>query len=235
MRAGTTNRSSLPVRSFRRTQRQLTTTRPYTLSHLQNLTSVLPSGLMVSGPAHIRRSRSPLKLLSTGELWNVPFVFLYVWFPSFDAHKIYELPFLLISFRLSQFDTFLFPHTKSPPRSHFRHPTRLRNARSPCVCGRAQYYPANINSSRCCDQAICTECFVQIKRSEPTTTHLVSEPAACPYCVQEHFGVVYTPPPWRTGIGSDGSVGLLPVQSLHVGLGNSDTYLSVPSVMAGFP
>ncbi|KII89029.1 hypothetical protein PLICRDRAFT_91487 [Plicaturopsis crispa FD-325 SS-3] len=67
------------------------------------------------------------------------------------------------------------------------------------------YYPPNINHSRCCDQAICTECFVQIKRAEPTTTHLVSEPAACPYCVQDNFGVVYTPPPWRAGIGSEGS------------------------------
>ncbi|KAF9264852.1 hypothetical protein L218DRAFT_998333 [Marasmius fiardii PR-910] len=67
------------------------------------------------------------------------------------------------------------------------------------------YYPSNINYSRCCAQAICTECFVQIKRSEPTTTHLVSEPAACPYCVQENFGIVYTPPPWRAGIASDGS------------------------------
>ncbi|ESK93022.1 zf-c3hc4 type zinc finger [Moniliophthora roreri MCA 2997] len=67
------------------------------------------------------------------------------------------------------------------------------------------YYPPNINHSRCCDQAICTECFVQIKRSEPTTTHLVSEPAACPYCVQENFGIVYSPPPWRSGIGGDGS------------------------------
>ncbi|KAG6831309.1 hypothetical protein H0H92_011516 [Tricholoma furcatifolium] len=67
------------------------------------------------------------------------------------------------------------------------------------------YYPPNINHSRCCDQAICTECFVQIKRAEPTTTHLVSEPAACPYCVQENFGVVYTPPPWRAGLGSDGT------------------------------
>ncbi|TFK42950.1 hypothetical protein BDQ12DRAFT_677073 [Crucibulum laeve] len=66
------------------------------------------------------------------------------------------------------------------------------------------YYPPNINHSRCCDQAICTECFVQIKRNEPTTTHLVSEPAACPYCVQDNFGVVYTPPPWRAGIGSEG-------------------------------
>lgn len=63
-----------------------------------------------------------------------------------------------------------------------------------------------MNHSRCCDQAICTECFVQIKRTEPTATHLVSEPAACPYCVQENFGVVYTPPPWRAGIGSDGMV-----------------------------
>ncbi|KAG2158444.1 uncharacterized protein EDB93DRAFT_1238188 [Suillus bovinus] len=73
------------------------------------------------------------------------------------------------------------------------------------------YYPPNMNHSRCCDQAICTECFVQIKRTEPTATHLVSEPAACPYCVQENFGVVYTPPSWRTGIGSDGTS--LPVWS----------------------
>ncbi|CAE6515456.1 unnamed protein product [Rhizoctonia solani] len=62
------------------------------------------------------------------------------------------------------------------------------------------YYPPNINRSRCCDQAICTECFVQIKRSEPTTTHIVSEPAACPYCVQENFGVIYEPPSWRAGL-----------------------------------
>lgn len=71
---------------------------------------------------------------------------------------------------------------------------------------RVQYYPPNINHSRCCDQAICTECFVQIKRADPTTTHIVSEPAACPYCVQDQFGVVYTPPLWRAGIGSDGAV-----------------------------
>lgn len=72
------------------------------------------------------------------------------------------------------------------------------------------YYPRNINHSRCCDQAICTECFVQIKRAEPTTTHLVSEPAACPYCVQENFGVVYKPPLWRSGIGSEGHSPLTP-------------------------
>ncbi|CCL98947.1 uncharacterized protein FIBRA_00955 [Fibroporia radiculosa] len=67
------------------------------------------------------------------------------------------------------------------------------------------YYPPNINHSRCCDQAICTECFVQIKRAEPDPKHLVSEPASCPYCVQENFGVVYTPPTWRTGLGSEGA------------------------------
>ncbi|EAU88041.1 zf-C3HC4 type zinc finger [Coprinopsis cinerea okayama7 len=72
------------------------------------------------------------------------------------------------------------------------------------------YYPPNINHSRCCDQAICTECFVQIKRAEPTTTHLVSEPAACPYCVQENFGIVYNPPPWRAGIGSEGASPITP-------------------------
>lgn len=69
-----------------------------------------------------------------------------------------------------------------------------------------QYYPQNINYSRCCNQAICTECFVQIKRADPTPTHLESEPACCPYCVRPNFGVVYMPPPWRAGIGSDATV-----------------------------
>ncbi|KDQ12307.1 hypothetical protein BOTBODRAFT_34594 [Botryobasidium botryosum FD-172 SS1] len=65
------------------------------------------------------------------------------------------------------------------------------------------YYPRNINRSRCCDQEICTECFVQIKRADPTPTNLVSEPASCPYCVEPNFGIFYTPPSWRVGIGSD--------------------------------
>ncbi|KAF8320044.1 hypothetical protein DL93DRAFT_2032844, partial [Clavulina sp. PMI_390] len=67
------------------------------------------------------------------------------------------------------------------------------------------YYPPNINHTRCCDQAICTECFVHIKRADPTTTHLVSEPACCPYCMQSNFGVTYVPPNWRAGIGAEGS------------------------------
>ncbi|KAJ9125493.1 hypothetical protein QFC22_000454 [Naganishia vaughanmartiniae] len=53
------------------------------------------------------------------------------------------------------------------------------------------YYPPNINTTRCCEQPICTECFVQIKRAEATVTHLESEPAACPYCMEPDFGVIY--------------------------------------------
>lgn len=66
------------------------------------------------------------------------------------------------------------------------------------------YYPPLINTSRCCDQPICTECFVQIKRADPTTTNLISEPAACPYCVETNFGVTYIPPApaRRTGLGA---------------------------------
>jgi hypothetical protein len=56
------------------------------------------------------------------------------------------------------------------------------------------YYPPNINTSRCCQQPLCTECFVQIKRAEATTTHLESEPACCPFCVETDFGVIYERP-----------------------------------------
>ncbi|KAL4208699.1 hypothetical protein AB4K20DRAFT_1912125 [Rhizopus microsporus] len=54
------------------------------------------------------------------------------------------------------------------------------------------YYPSNINYSRCCDQPICTECFVQIHRPIETP----SIPATCPFCMQENYGVVYEPPSW---------------------------------------
>jgi hypothetical protein len=82
------------------------------------------------------------------------------------------------------------------------------------------YYPPYLNKTRCCDQAICSECFVQIKRPDPhppehhdpsnpappsteTTAEaesLVSEPACCPYCQQPEFGVTYEPPPFRRGL-----------------------------------
>ncbi|KAJ5552946.1 hypothetical protein N7494_002324 [Penicillium frequentans] len=82
------------------------------------------------------------------------------------------------------------------------------------------YYPPYLNRTRCCDQPICSECFVQIKRPEPhppehgepdanapapaegarteeTESQLVSEPSACPFCVQPEFGVTYAMPPFR--------------------------------------
>ncbi|KAH1705186.1 SNF1-interacting protein [Aspergillus fumigatus] len=84
------------------------------------------------------------------------------------------------------------------------------------------YYPPYLNRTRCCDQPICSECFVQIKRPDPhppehgeaepnaaaaegdrrdnQDCQLVSEPAACPFCVQPEFGVTYTPPPFRRGL-----------------------------------
>ncbi|KAI5356993.1 putative protein Sip5/DA2 [Septoria linicola] len=78
------------------------------------------------------------------------------------------------------------------------------------------YYPPYLNHTRCCDQAICSECFVQIKRPDPhppehqqpgqslppeeEAEQLVSEDAACPFCVTPQFGVTYEPPPFRRGL-----------------------------------
>lgn len=78
-------------------------------------------------------------------------------------------------------------------------------------------YPPYLNQTRCCGQAICSECFVQIKRPDPhfpeghnendpnhnpeeAAGMLVSEPACCPYCTQPDFGVTYEPPPFRRGL-----------------------------------
>ncbi|KAJ4303907.1 SNF1-interacting protein [Collariella sp. IMI 366227] len=78
-------------------------------------------------------------------------------------------------------------------------------------------FPPYLNHTRCCDQPICSECFVQIKRPDPhfpeghnenDPNHnpeeaaglLVSEPACCPYCTQPDFGVTYEPPPFRRGL-----------------------------------
>lgn len=82
------------------------------------------------------------------------------------------------------------------------------------------YYPPYLNKTRCCDQAICSECFVQIKRPDPhppehadpsappppptdegvDSEELMSEPAACPFCVQPEFGITYDPAPFRRGL-----------------------------------
>ncbi len=82
-------------------------------------------------------------------------------------------------------------------------------------------YPPYLNHTRCCDQAICSECFVQIKRADPhypeghgdhsgspnpdlhpeeQAGQLISEPSCCPYCQQPEFGVTYEPPPFRRGL-----------------------------------
>ncbi|KAI9833167.1 MAG: hypothetical protein M1819_003790 [Sarea resinae] len=87
------------------------------------------------------------------------------------------------------------------------------------------YYPPFLNKTRCCDQPICSECFVQIKRPDPHPPEhsepqspaavanqnsetpspdeeggLVSEPASCPFCVQPEFGITFEPPPFRRGL-----------------------------------
>lgn len=90
------------------------------------------------------------------------------------------------------------------------------------------YFPKNLNVSRCCQQPICSECFVQIKRKDPhfknnngeittdvenlqsediadSSDALISECASCPYCATPDFGITYTPPikEKRTGLGSN--------------------------------
>lgn len=78
------------------------------------------------------------------------------------------------------------------------------------------YYPPYLNKTRCCDQPICSECFVQIKRPDPhppeheqpgqprppeeEAEQLVSEVASCPFCVTPEFGVSYDAPPFRRGL-----------------------------------
>ncbi|KAF2761443.1 hypothetical protein EJ05DRAFT_264380 [Pseudovirgaria hyperparasitica] len=110
------------------------------------------------------------------------------------------------------------------------------------------YYPPYLNKTRCCDQPICSECFVQIKRPDPHVpehhddsndpTHpstnsedavnLVSEPAACPYCAQPEFGVTYEPPPFRRGLAYAGgshfvASAMSSTSSLHSGAASPAT------------
>jgi len=77
-------------------------------------------------------------------------------------------------------------------------------------------YPPYLNKTRCCDQPICSECFVQIKRPDPHPPEheqpgeqrppeeeaelLVSEVACCPFCKMPEFGITYDPPPFRRGL-----------------------------------
>ncbi|KAK7554699.1 hypothetical protein BKA81DRAFT_303917 [Phyllosticta paracitricarpa] len=106
------------------------------------------------------------------------------------------------------------------------------------------YYPPYLNRTRCCDQPICSECFVQIKRPDPHPPEhhdpndpsasqepqddcmLISEPAACPFCVQPEFGVTYEPPPFRRGLAYQG-------QLAHPSAMSSSSSLSSPGVSDG--
>ena len=97
------------------------------------------------------------------------------------------------------------------------------------------YYPPYLNKTRCCDQPICSECFVQIKRPDPHPPEheqpgqprapeeeaelLVSEVASCPFCVTPEFGVSYDPPPFRRGLA-------------HAHQGNGHLYRNPTSAMS---
>ncbi|KAK5133409.1 hypothetical protein LTR08_007748 [Meristemomyces frigidus] len=101
------------------------------------------------------------------------------------------------------------------------------------------YYPPYLNRTRCCDQSICSECFVQIKRPEPHPPEheqpgqsrppeeeaemLVSEVAACPFCVTPEFGVTYDPPPFRRGLTYPNSH---PVRNLNSAMSSSSSLQS---------
>ncbi|CAI4688903.1 BAQ_1a_G0041680.mRNA.1.CDS.1 [Saccharomyces cerevisiae] len=116
-------------------------------------------------------------------------------------------------------------NTSSQPRKNYHLPsddlkyTLYKNGSECPIC--FLYFPGPFNYSKCCQQPICTECFVQIKRADPHFPHdevdptepqtndsekdpnlLTSEPANCPYCATASFSITYQPPTNReTGIG----------------------------------
>ncbi|KAH7077640.1 protein SIP5 [Paraphoma chrysanthemicola] len=116
--------------------------------------------------------------------------------------------------------TEMAPQELSLPKDSYVNGQRVevflyKNAMECPIC--FMYYPPYLNKTRCCDQPICSECFVQIRRPDPhppehhgdaenpppepqEEIQLVSEPAACPFCVQPEFGVTYEPPPFRRGL-----------------------------------
>lgn len=118
-----------------------------------------------------------------------------------------------------------------------------KNASECPIC--FMFYPPHLNKTRCCDQPICSECFVQIKRPDPhppehhgdaespspepqEEIQLVSEPAACPFCVQPEFGVTYEPPPFRRGLVFNGH-GQNPLGSAASAM-SSTSSLNSPSI-----
>ncbi|KAL1874357.1 hypothetical protein VTK73DRAFT_440 [Phialemonium thermophilum] len=128
-----------------------------------------------------------------------------------------------------------------------------KNATECPICFLA--YPPYLNHTRCCDQPICSECFVQIKRPDPhypeghnendpnrdpeeTAGLLVSEPACCPYCTQPDFGVTYEPPPFRRGLAYSSSpsvIGSLNTAMSSTSSINSTTLSTTPGSPVGGP
>lgn len=126
-------------------------------------------------------------------------------------------------------------------------------AECPICC---MYYPRYLNKTRCCDQFICSECFVQIKRPDPhlpdhhpdqqnssepqqssteeQSGELVMEAACCPYCTQTEFGVTYEPPAFRRGLAYAftppglGSMGTAMSSSSSLGSSLSPTSATTP-------
>jgi hypothetical protein len=113
------------------------------------------------------------------------------------------------------------------------------------------YYPPYLNKTRCCDQPICSECFVQIKRPDPhppehevndpnapptpstgqeaeADGQLVSEPAACPFCVQPEFGITYSPPPVKRGLTYATAAGSHPLAHAASAMSSSSSLGSSP-------
>ncbi|KAK0944452.1 SNF1-interacting protein [Friedmanniomyces endolithicus] len=107
------------------------------------------------------------------------------------------------------------------------------------------YYPPYLNRTRCCDQSICSECFVQIKRPDPHPPEheqpgqprapeeeadlLVSEIASCPFCVTPEFGVTYEPPPFRRGLAYANPLNGRPLASLSSAMSSSSSLTSGPA------
>jgi len=115
--------------------------------------------------------------------------------------------------------------------------------REPCECPICfMYYPPYLNKTRCCDQPICSECFVQIKRPDPHPPEheqpgqprppeeeaemLVSEVAACPFCVTPEFGVAYDPPPFRRGLAYANQANGHPLRTLNSAMSSSSSLAS---------
>jgi hypothetical protein len=104
------------------------------------------------------------------------------------------------------------------------------------------YYPPYLNRTRCCDQPICSECFVQIKRPDPHPPEhaqpgeerppeeeaemLVSEVAACPYCTAPDFGVTYEPPHFRRGLAYANQANGHPLKNLNSAMSSSSSLQS---------